>query len=261
MKNKSLRIFMAMLLAGCAVFDASASAAYTVLEQRSLGIYFLASGSGTNNGTSVSGPAAGSDSCFETALPQINDQALFAKAINDYIRNTAPSNSPFIGLGADIVQGGVRFGVNPMFMVGNMRMESQFGTSGTDGRDSLAALLHQNFNAFGRSAGSSQPNFPGPTGRLWYKYPSWRYSVNDPSSSAEKTADQPSLMRKVYLDQGAVTLSQYLAKYAPATDGNDESLYVRIVRETITDIVELAGSSLSCKDNTTVTTPASPEGP
>lgn len=203
--------------------------------------------------TSIGGAAPGAGTCFELAQPQINDTAALGRAINDHIRSVRPDSSFLVPqeLGADIVQGAVRQGVNPMFVVGNLRMESLYATTGTTGTG-LAALLRQNFNAFGRTAASRQPHFVSSTGRLWYSYNSWRESVNHPAASPEQTLDQPSLMRAVYLDDGLLTIGQYLGRYAPASDGNDESVYATVMREVIADIVTRAGPALSCTDNTTV---------
>lgn len=229
----------------------------TKAQLRAMGIYFVLPGSG-NASTSVSGSVDGSSACYELALPQISDLAALAKAIDDHIREKAPT-SPFIGLGGDIVAGAVRQGVNPLFVVGNMRMESIYGTTGTSGHATLATQLHQAFNAFGRTAGSaSKPHFTAANGRLWYKYPSWKESVNSPTASPSNTTDQPSLMRAVYLDDGLNTIGQYLGRYAPASDGNDESVYGKVMKDVIGSIVTLAGASISCGDDTTVITPPPP---
>ncbi|NDD85248.1 hypothetical protein EBZ38_13375 [bacterium] len=225
-------------------------------QLKALGVYYL--DTIVERPSTVSGPVAGSGSCYELAMPQINDLAVLAKAIDDHIKSKRPA-SPFVGLGADIVQGAVRNGVNPMFVVGNLRMESAYGTTGTGGAadtKDLATLLHRNFNAFGRTAGASQPNFASSTGRLWYKYPSWKDSVNSPGSSTTNTTDQPSLMKKVYLDDGLLTIGQYLGRYAPASDGNDESVYGKVLKEVIGSIISNAGSALNCTDNTTVVSAA-----
>ncbi len=228
-----------------------------LLYLRSIGAYFVQPGSAT---TTASGAAAGSGSCYELAFPQVNDLAVFSKAIDDYIREKRPA-SPFVGLGSDIVLGSQRQGVNPMFIIGNMRMESQYGTSGTTITDpnttDLATLLHRNYNAFGRTAGASQPNFASSTGRLWYKYPSWKESVNNPAASPANTVDQPSIMRKAYLDGGIQTISQYLSRYAPASDGNDESTYGRVMKDVIGSLVAASGPALSCTDAGTTLTPGS----
>lgn len=228
---------------------------YTERQLRALGIYFV--NQSNQPSSTISGAASGTDACYQLALPKINDLAGLAAAINSYISEKAPT-SPFANLGSDIVQGAVRNGVNPMFVVGNMRMESAFGTTGTgsSGHNDLAVLLHKNFNAFGRTAGASQPHFTAANGRLWYKYPSWKDSVNSPGSSPLKTTDQPSLMRKVYLDDGLLTIGQYLGRYAPASDGNDESVYGKVLKDVVGAIITKAGAALSCTDTGATITPA-----
>jgi hypothetical protein len=237
----------------------------TKAELDAMGIMFLSPGDGTEatGGTVLASSVAGTNACYELALPAISDTAALARAIDEYIEEQQPA-SPFIGLGTDMVAGGIRHGVNPLFMVGNIRMESSYGTAGSGGGNALEAQLHRAFNAFGRTAGSKQPNFvftyaSGNT-RLWYKYPSWKNSVNDPSSSLTNTTDQPSLMRKVYLDDGLLTIGQYLARYAPATDGNDESTYAEVMRDVILEITQKAGSAITCQDSGSTVTPASTEG-
>lgn len=235
-------------------------------ELRAMGIYFVEPGGVT---VGIGGSADGSDACYELALPKVNDLAAFAKAIDDYITAAKPE-SPFAGLGSDIVQGSVKQGINPMFVVGNMRMESQYGTSGTTGSPyALEVQLHNHFNAFGRRGGESTgfPQQIGPdeyrknanTGDIiyWYNYPSWKDSVNSPTASPSNTTDQPSAMRKIYLDDGLKTIGQYLGRYAPASDGNDESVYGKVMKEVIGGIAQLAGAALSCADNTTTATPTS----
>lgn len=241
----------------------------TKAELDAMGIMFLSPGDGTEvaGGTTLAGSVAGTNACYELALPAISDTAALARAIDEYIEEQQPA-SPFVGLGTDIVAGGVRHGVNPLFMVGNLRMESSYGTAGSGGGNALEAQLHRAFNGFGRSAGSKQPHFvftyrdPNPndnvppTQRLWYRYPSWKNSVNDPTSSLTNTTDQPSLMRKVYLDDGLSTIGQYLARYAPATDGNDESTYAEVMRDVILEITQKAGSAITCQDSGSTVTPA-----
>ncbi len=257
MKKHLLTKVTALLVVVLLAIPASALALAEMPSERKLrqmGIQFLSASSGDTQ-TVVTGSVAGSGSCYELATPQINDQAAFAAAIESYI-SSKQSESPFATLGADIVQGSVRHGVNPMFIVGNLRMESQFGTTGQGGGNGLSDLLHQNYNAFGRRGNKSKPHFDAANGSPWYKYPSWKDSVNSPESSVDNTTDQPSLMRKVYLDDGLLTIGQYLGRYAPASDGNDESVYATTMRDVITAIITLAGPSLTCQDAATVVTPA-----
>jgi hypothetical protein len=69
-------------------------------QLKALGVYYL--DTVIERPSTVSGPVAGSGSCYELAMPQVNDLAVLAKAIDDHIKSKKPS-SPFVGLGADIV--------------------------------------------------------------------------------------------------------------------------------------------------------------
>lgn len=257
--SKRIRASVTFLIVAALLFVpiTTQAASLTPYQLQRSGNYFYDSTGLQQNGTTIAGSAPGGGSCYELALPQVNDLGTLARAIDDHIRNTRP-NSPFVspaGLGADIVQGAVRQGVNPMFVVGNLRMESLYATTGTTGTN-LAALLRQNFNGFGRTAGASQPHFVAANGRRWYSYSSWVASVNSPDASPNNTTDQPSLMRKVYLDDGLLTIGQYLGRYAPASDGNDESVYAGVMRDVIGDIITRSGTALSCTDNATTITPS-----
>jgi len=249
----------ALSLFGLLIFSAQPALARTLSpgELRKMGVYFVTP---TNFSTSVEGSADGSGACYELALPKANDLAAFANAIDTYLTANAPAGSPFQGLGADFVQGAVRRDINPMFVIGNLRVESNYGTAGGTDPATLQYKLQENFNAFGRTAGSSQSKFTH-NGRDWYVYPSWKESINSIEPGRGDTPDQPALMRAVYLDQGKLTIGQYIGKYAPGTDGNDESAYGRSMKDTISKIVALAGDALSCTDAETVITPTPRTGP
>jgi hypothetical protein len=112
------------------------------------------------------------------------NKELLIAAMDEFIfKNTSSArreNSPFRGLGRQLVEGSLRAGVNPFFVLAVAMKETEFGTTGyyndPERYDPIAS------NAFGRTATLSQPHVVG-TGSgsgdgntrtvRWYRYPSW----------------------------------------------------------------------------------------
>lgn len=183
------------------------------------------------------GSAIGS-TCYSTALPQINDQAGVAKAIDQFITNNGGIDSPFNGLGPDIVAGAVRAGVNPFLVASQALKESSFGVNIPTG----------SFNSFGRKAASKQPQVSS-SGSNWYKWPSFKDSVNwsgagDPTSGGG--LDEPNYINNEYVSQGLTTIESYVNKYAPASDNNNTVVYIQQLNNFFEEMIASAGNALSC---------------
>lgn len=172
------------------------------------------------------------NACSGSALPPVNDAEKLAVAIDTYIDTNGGKNSPFSGLGSDIVKGATKAGVNPLLVVAIARKESSYGTRVPAG----------SFNAFGRTAADGQPSVTV-AGRNWYKWPSWVLSVNDPAGN-----DEPGLLKTVYVSQGLTTIDQVINKYAPPSE-NDTSTYVSQLNGWVAEMITLAGDALSCSTN------------
>lgn len=204
------------------------------------------------------GAVEGSLQCIGKALPTINDQAGFAAAINEYIDEyVGPGRtSPFQGQGQAFVDGGVRTGINPMLAVAHLKQENGLMAGGLgDGwagnvYATEAGALNQDqsqrtdsFNAFGREAGSSQPRvyYLNDAGRIRtpYKWASWADSLDGEDGWFE-------LIKRRYSDLPADDLTAHIMRYAPPSDGNNVEEYVNTIKDTMTGIIALAGTSISC---------------
>src|SRR5690242_3613467 len=62
--------------------------------------------------------------------PQGVDANRLAQNIDDYIKSVHP-NSPLVGLGVNIAQGGQKYNVNPALLVGVSQQESGLGLTGS----------------------------------------------------------------------------------------------------------------------------------
>lgn len=176
-------------------------------------------GSGGNAGN-------GSGGCSSPLLPKINDPGAFASSIDNYIKAAVPG-SPLIGAGSNFVKAGVDNGINPAWIVSIAEHESSYGTAGiaTQGTN----------NPFGLTATASQPNV-SVNGRLWYKFPSF---IESPLHEGEYLKSQ-------YIDKGLTGFAAIIHKYAPASDGNNESAYLGAVTTAINKIIQAAGTSVDC---------------
>jgi hypothetical protein len=136
------------------------------------------------------------------------------------------------GLGEKFVSGAVRAGVNPFWVVAIAQHESSFGTAGI--------ALNGSQNAFGRRAAASQPQVDG-----WFKYESWEISLDGGGTKD----DHPTYLKKVYIDDGKLTIRDAMMKYAPPVENNTES-YINTIKEQIQKMVDLAGDGVSCGNGT-----------
>ncbi len=156
----------------------------------------------------------------------IVNQADFATAIDAYIKKVAPANSPFQGLGKDLVAAGLQYGVNPAWVVNIARKESSFGTAGWPAQNA--------FNAFGRTATSDQPGADH-AGRRWYRYDSFKQSVYG----------QSEYLRRKYIDKGLMTFEAITNQYAPPSE-NDTAQYINEMKTWVGQVMTLAGAAVNC---------------
>ncbi|MBI2798413.1 N-acetylmuramoyl-L-alanine amidase [Candidatus Saccharibacteria bacterium] len=200
----------------------------------------LKSGGGTNNTVSASNncPAAnsgGSGNCIDDgAIMKVNDATKLGEAINKYIEQNGGKDAPLKTLGAKFVSGAIRQGVNPFLIVSIAQRESSFGKA-VPGNNS------ESYNSFGLTAASGQPSV-STNGRNWYKWPSWELSLDGGGSEF----DEPTYLKKNYLDKGLTKVDQIMMKYAPPSDGNDTAGYIQGIKDGNKKMVDLAGDAISC---------------
>lgn len=189
--------------------------------------------SNTPSTTCSKGSAAGSGQCIDEAkLPKINDAAKVADAINKFVEKNSRNDAPLRGLGDKFVSGAIRAQVNPFLEVSIAMQESGFGVAGvaTQGIN----------NAFGRTATDSEPHkFLGD--RNWYQYDSWADSLDGGGTKD----DQPTYMKRVYVDQGKITIKDFMLKYAPPSE-NDTEGYINGIKKRIQEMVTLSGDGVDC---------------
>src|SRR5690606_19231982 len=167
--------------------------------------------------------AAGSGDGLSAAAPNLKDPQKLAEAINAYIGENFGS-SPFQGMGSHFVEGAMNAGVNPILILALAKKESQLGTT----RDPQVVSA---FNAFGRTATSSQPHIVGPTGIKWYKWSAWEDSLNNAAPGNDPaTHDHPTYIQDVYFKSGEYDINspglEFMNKYSP-THENDTARYIK----------------------------------
>lgn len=170
------------------------------------------------------------DLCTTAEYPNITDEAGYASAINQFIKDHGGSSSPMSGLGADYVAGAKKAGVSPAYIVTISLKESSFGTAGI--------ALNGSHNAFGRKASSSQPDVDG-----WFKWSSWKASLN---STEDTEADY---IKRKYIDEGKKTIDDIVPTYCPKEDNCDTDGYIEEIKGWITEINELAGEAVDCSND------------
>lgn len=166
--------------------------------------------------------------CFTITDISINDPDGLASVLEEYIQNHQPS-SPFTNLGDAFVSGGKQDGINPLLLVGLIKKESSFGTN-------WGANSPETHNAFNRRAKDSQPSIDG-----WYRYDSWTQSLN----GGEGFDDIPNYINRVYVEEDIESLEEFMHKYAPPSENNTD-LYIEQLRQSMREMIELSGDSISC---------------
>jgi hypothetical protein len=183
-----------------------------------------ASLNGIGPGSGATGDAGIRDTTCTTPLyPNIIDEAAFAQAIDESI----PSNSPLKGMGKYYVSGAKAAGVNPALIYAISYKESKFGTLGIAKKGTN--------NAFGRTATTHQPNI-SINNRTWYKWSSWEQSL---SYSGTDYEDEPSYIKRRYVDQGKKTIKAMMYTYAPPSENNTDG-YIAQIYSWINDIITKA---------------------
>jgi hypothetical protein len=126
----------------------------------------------------------------------------------------ASYNSPTAGMGQDLYDLGVKYGIDPVYPLAFFMHESLFGTTG-EARATLSLgnsrcipdrpCIDQNRGGYAKM-NSWQDGF-----EQWYK-----------------------LIRNLYIAQwGRVTVDQIIPKYAPNSDGNNEAVYIASLKHTV----------------------------
>jgi hypothetical protein len=126
----------------------------------------------------------------------------------------ASYNSPTAGMGQDLYDLGVKYGIDPVYALAFFMHESLFGTTG-EARATLSLgnercipdrpCIDQDRGGYAKM-NSWQDGF-----EQWYK-----------------------LIRNLYVAQwGRVTVDQIIPKYAPNSDGNDEASYIAALKHTV----------------------------
>lgn len=178
-------------------------------------------------------------------LPEINDKEALAEALDSYIEDRNESfdiDTPFLGMGDYFVEGGVRAGINPIFVITVATHESQLATYPTG-----IHLEPGGNNAFGRTASSSQPSFER-AGRDWYQYPSWEeslYSQNFPSENGDVGDEDDQFQYIARRFDGMLDdTDQVLEAYAPSFE-NDPVAYRQSIISLTEMILDEAGDAVN----------------
>lgn len=208
----------------------------TIGPAAALGFYALTTPGAFNKpeASGIEGEDAGvrANSCTTPFYPKVIDELGLAKAIDDYIPDSAPLN----GLGKDFVAGSKKSGTNPAHIVAIAEAESTFGQYGI--------ATNGGHNAFGRKATSSQPSVGG-----YYAWPTWAMSLN---SNNPKYEDISAYIKRRYIDEGLKTIEKISAVYCPPQSSGDADYcknteYVKNIYSFMNKIYEKAGSAVECK--------------
>lgn len=188
-----------------------------------------------------------SNACYVTdALPGTDLEAsTVSGAIDAFIEQNSPDDSPLRSLGAAFVEGSESVNVNPLLIVGIARYESVYGTQGPQ--------IEETRNSFSRVALEDEPGVVV-DGTRWYQYESFESSLNGTDNQAE-------FLKTSYIDRlNITTLYDFVASYAPDLDEAGRQNYVDVLEKTIDAIVDesetpqdfgcnVASSSGSYEDN------------
>ena len=130
----------------------------------------------------------------------------------DFInRVLAAYGSPAAGLGQDIYDLGVHYGIDPVYALAFFQHESSFGRTG----EAQTTMSPGNERCI-----PDRPCLPGD----WAQMESW----------ADGFAHWFLLIRTLYVQQwGRLTVAQIIPKYAPSSDGNDEAAYIAAVEHAV----------------------------
>jgi hypothetical protein len=173
-----------------------------------------------------------SNACYALgSLPGANlEDETIIDAINSYLDQNAPDDSPLRGLGAAFVQGASAVDLNPLLLVGIARSESAFGTAGP--------RIDETHNSFSRVASSDEPAVEV-DGTRWYQYESFEASLNGEDNQA-------TFITTRYINRfNITTLYDFVSSYAPDLDDAGRQNYVELLEETIDAIVETSDDAAS----------------
>lgn len=143
--------------------------------------------------------------------PVLGKPTISAGFINQVL---ASYHSPTAGMGQDLYNLGMKYGIDPVYALAFFMHESLFGTTG-EARVTLSLgnercipdrpCIDQNRGGYAKM-NSWQDGF-----EQWYK-----------------------LIRNLYVAQwGRVTVDQIIPKYAPNSDGNNEAAYIATIKHTV----------------------------
>jgi len=126
----------------------------------------------------------------------------------------ASYNSPTAGMGKDMYNLGVKYGIDPVYALAFFMHESGFGTTGearvTKSLGNLRCI--EDRPCIDKDRGGYAQMYSWADGfEQWYK-----------------------LIRNLYVSQwGRVTVDQIIPKYAPNSDGNNEKAYIALLKHEV----------------------------
>ncbi len=133
----------------------------------------------------------------------------------------ATYHSPTAGMGQDLYNLGVQYGIDPVYPLAFFMHESQFGTTG----EARTTLSLGNSRCIPDRPCVNTAGTACQTGQSCYAK---MYSWQDGFEQWYK------LIRNLYVAQwGLVTVDQIIPKYAPNSDGNDEASYIAALKHTV----------------------------
>jgi hypothetical protein len=140
----------------------------------------------------------------------------------DFINQVLSSyNSPTAGMGQDLYNLGVQYGIDPVYALAFFMHESLFGTTG----EARVTLSLGNERCIQDRPCINTQGTTCQTGQSCYaKMNSWQDGFEEWFK----------LIRNLYVAQwGLVTVDQIIPKYAPNSDGNDEAAYIAAIKNTV----------------------------
>jgi hypothetical protein len=120
-------------------------------------------------------------------------------------------HSPAQGLGHVFYDLGVQYGIDPVFPLGFFHVESNYGLAG----EAVQSLSIGNMRCL--------PDYLCRDGYAWF--PSWSEGIK---------AWYKLIAGPLYVGSGLTTLQAVLARYAPSSDSNNDSVYVQSVVQLVT---------------------------
>lgn len=161
---------------------------------------------------------------YTLLMPKIKNKQQVIDAINKYIQERAP-DSPYAGMGAQIVKGAELDGTNPFMTVTIGFLESRLSTRGV-------AAHYNTYNMWNRDCPDGKPRVHYKDGRSGHSHSACMYDSPEQAllqtdyqgiQAAKKGHDRfTTYLKRKYLDHGITSLIPFLAIYTPSAESSDK---------------------------------------